>query len=174
MNNHCKIQSLPFTIAVDTRERKPYQFRAIPGEMRGTMMIIPAEIVTITTGDYSIIGHLQHVAVERKSLRDLYSTLSKGRARFERELQRLSVIPSAIVLVEAELSTVLNSPPKHAKLSPKNVYRTILSYSIKYPVRWLFLPDRRSAEITCIRLLQKYWKHKLTIGNPDATRDKRA
>ena len=41
-------------IAIDTREQRPYRF-------------VWSEIKTLTTGDYSVIGLEDRVAIERKS-----------------------------------------------------------------------------------------------------------
>ncbi len=43
-----------FTIVIDSREQRPYQF---PG----------AVVKTLPTGDYSIVGLTDRVAIERKS-----------------------------------------------------------------------------------------------------------
>ena len=62
-----------FTIAVDTREQRPYQY---PG----------AQVCTLPTGDYSVVGLKDRVAIERKTKADAYSSLGQGRARFRRPL----------------------------------------------------------------------------------------
>ena len=77
----------PFTIAIDTREQRPYEF---PG----------AERMTLPTGDYSIVGLEDQVAIERKSKTDAYSSLGQARARFRRELERLAKFDYAAIVVE--------------------------------------------------------------------------
>ncbi len=69
-------------ITVDSREQHPYDFQGITAAGR------PVEVTTITaglkSGDYSIAGYEDAVAVERKSLSDLYGTLTSGRDRFRK------------------------------------------------------------------------------------------
>jgi hypothetical protein len=64
----------------------------------------------------------------------------------------------AAVVVEAPFSRILRDPPPHSDLLPKAVFRTILSWSVRYPkVHWFPCEDRRHAEITCFRLLQRFY-----------------
>ncbi len=67
------------SIVYDTREQRPYDFACFGTEV---------ERGTLATGDYSLTGHEQRAAIERKSLDDLVGCLTVGRARFERELDR--------------------------------------------------------------------------------------
>ena len=63
-------------ILIDTRERKPYKFET------------PSKTATLKTGDYSLSGAEHLVAIERKTIDDLVSSLTINRKRFERELFR--------------------------------------------------------------------------------------
>jgi len=92
----------PFTIAIDTREQAPYYFNNLHAgsDKSYRPMEIQTARVTLQQGDYSIVGHESHVAIERKSKADLFGTLSAGRERFQRELERLTncVKRSAVVV----------------------------------------------------------------------------
>jgi len=70
----------PLTVVCDSREQLPYRFDRWAGVriFRGTL----------PTGDYSLAGYEDRLAVERKSLEDLLGCLTFGRERFERELRR--------------------------------------------------------------------------------------
>ena len=101
-------------IIVDTREQDPL----VPWRKRGENGPIPLETVrgTLATGDYSVEGLEDWVAVERKSREDLYGTLfgvsgdtalgeaRENQERFRRELERLRGIMwaggRACILVE--------------------------------------------------------------------------
>ena len=50
------------------------------------------------------------MAVERKSLEDVVSTVIRSRKRFTRALRRLSEYDAACVVVEADLQDVLGNP----------------------------------------------------------------
>ena len=83
------------TIVVDTREQTPLSFS------------FPSIIGTLPTADYSVSGLEEDFAVERKSLPDLFGSLTSGRDRFRRELQRLLAYPFRRLLVigsEAEIA----------------------------------------------------------------------
>lgn len=69
-------------IICDTREQAPYAFTG--QKYAGTVV----EAGTLQTGDYSLAGLTDHIALERKSLSDLTGTLTRGRERFQRECER--------------------------------------------------------------------------------------
>ena len=66
------------TIITDSREQTPLIFTNFPTVTAG-----------LPTGDYSIAGLEDDFCIERKSLSDLYGSLTSGRDRFMRELQRM-------------------------------------------------------------------------------------
>lgn len=78
------------TAIVDTREQTPLD-------------LSPLQTVagTLVTGDYSVRGLENIVAIERKSLGDLLSCVGTERERFEREVQRLLAYPVRALVVEA-------------------------------------------------------------------------
>ena len=56
---------------------------------------------TLATGDYSVVGLEQFVAIERKSAEDMLGCIGRERERFDREIQRLLAYPVRAVVVEA-------------------------------------------------------------------------
>lgn len=98
-----KVTPIPFTVVIDGNEKAPYSFDNIPflAKDRGPVHI-PTVRKHLKTGDYSIEGMEEMVAVERKSLVDLFGTLGGNRDRFERELARLQAMEFAAVIVEAD------------------------------------------------------------------------
>ena len=86
-------------LLVDTREQKPLTFSHLP-----------AESATLYTGDYSVKGLEEYLAVERKSLADLAGSLTRERDRFMREMHRLRGYPCGYLLVigdDMELSRLI-------------------------------------------------------------------
>lgn len=147
----------PFTIIVDTREQLPYTFD-------GMGLIVPTIVQGLHSGDYSIDGLDEIVAVERKSLDDLYGSTTWGRKRFEAEIGRLSDLPGfAAVMIEADWREIA-APAEHRpgwenRTDPRSVVGTINSWSIRYPrVHWLACGSRREAEIRTFQILQAAWK----------------
>lgn len=155
-------------VKTDTREQSPYTFEGIgwdkaDGGGEGRTLTVETVRGTLASGDYSLLGYERRVAVERKSLADLYGTLGQGRARFERELERLKDYDFAAVVVEASLLEIVTSPPPHTEMSPKAVYRSIIAWSVRYPrIHWFPCDNRRLAEITTFRLLERFLKEDLS------------
>jgi len=97
------------TILIDTREQNPLKFKN-------------SRIQKLSCGDYSTSGELfSDVFIERKSLNDLASTLSVGKERFIREIERAKKLNYyLVVLVEEEFSSVL-------ELNPQNSYSKFIN-----------------------------------------------
>lgn len=150
----------PFTLITDTREQTPFTFSRITSDAREgrVPVVVTCERRGLPSGDYSIGGCETEIAIERKSLSDLYSTLGGGRARFTRELERLSAMRYAAVVAEAEWATIMNSPPIHSQMNPKTVYRSVIAWQVRYPsIHWWMCPGREFAEVTTYRLLERWW-----------------
>ena len=149
----------PFRILYDFREKAPYRFTGIQADACDNYlpMKIDAQKAVLKTGDYTVEGLESRVAIERKSLADLYGTLGQHRERFEREHQRLAAMDFAAVVVEADWYTILNAAPVFSSLSPKTVYRTILSWTMRFGVTWFLMGTRDLAEETTFRLLERFW-----------------
>jgi ERCC4-type nuclease len=149
----------PRAILIDQREKGPYSFTGIHADAdQGRRPIrVLTRTVKLATGDYSLVGLENEIAVERKSLEDCFSTLGQGRDRFIKELERLSGLKVAAVVVEAEWSTILNSPPEGSQLNPKTIIRSVLTWNVQFPtIHWHFLPGRRVAELVTFRVLERH------------------
>lgn len=149
-----------FTVVIDTREQSPYAFESIRGDANDGYRPIQVlrRMGTLKQGDYSIDGLERQIAVERKSLPDLFGTLSQGRDRFIAELARLAGLEFSAVVVEADWATILNDPPRFSQLCPKTVYRSVIAWQQRFPtVHWWTCPDRAFAEVTTYRILERYW-----------------
>ena len=138
-------QRLEPVIAIDTREQKPYRFAR-------------AEVKTLASGDYSIVGLEDRVAIERKTKEDAYSSLAQGRARFERELQRLSHFDYAAVVVETSLPDFLRVPA-FSRMNPKAAASSLVAWSVKYHVCVFFAGDRRHGHALTRQLLEMFWRY---------------
>ena len=85
-----EIRPEQITAVIDTREQMPLDLsplRSIVG--------------TLPTGDYSVVGLENLVAIERKSLADLLGCVGQQRERFDREVLRLLAYPVRAIIVEA-------------------------------------------------------------------------
>ncbi|MBV8093897.1 MAG: ERCC4 domain-containing protein [Acetobacteraceae bacterium] len=103
------------TIIIDVQEKLPFTFDGFT--MRANRGSRLKGVYTVTrslkTGDYSLEGFENDVAIERKSLTDLYSTLKHRREQFENELSRLSAMKFAAVVVEADWRQILGLWPEY-------------------------------------------------------------
>ena len=97
------------------------------------------------------------VSVERKSLADLYSTLTHGRERFERELDRLRTYDFSKVVIEASWLQIARCPPPGSQVLPKSILRSILAFEQRYPTRWAWYDTRAAAEAATFRTLERFW-----------------
>ena len=137
---------LPFTVVIDTREQRPF---SIPG----------AITAKLDQGDYSILGFESRIAIERKSLGDLFGTVGGGRKRFEAELQRLAKLERADIVIEYDFGAMFNDPPKHSKeMSAQSVAASLIAWSIRYGVYVWFGTDRENARSITLHILDKFWK----------------
>ncbi len=132
-------------VAIDTREQKPYRFAR-------------SEVKTLASGDYSIVGLEDRIAIERKTKEDAYSSLGQGRARFERELQRLSRIDYAAMVIETSLPEFLQAPA-FSRMNPKAAASSIVAWSVKYRVCVFFAGDRPHGNALTRKLLEKYLRY---------------
>ncbi len=140
-----------FTIVVDTREQRPYQF---PG----------AVVKALPTGDYSIVGLTDRVTIERKSKADAYSSLGQGRARFRRELERLALFDYAAIVVEDTVPGFLRRPP-HSKMNARSAMGSLLAWSVRYRVPVFFAGDRVHSQALTNKLLEMYWKYRGEVND---------
>lgn len=151
----------PYVVVRDTREQRPYEFSQPLAWTPKKHFRVQTTIGCLQSGDYSLLGHETQIAVERKSLCDLYSTFGQSRPRFHRELERLAAMPFAAVVIEAEWSTILGAPPVRSRLLPKTVLLSVVAWQQRFPaVHWWAMPGRDAAEATVIRILDRWWRER--------------
>jgi hypothetical protein len=170
-----------FTILVDSQEKHPFRFTGLSTDSHKNYRPLHVqfrwEALGKSKGDYSIDGHQPNqaknvdpsaprVSVERKSIEDCIGTVidfRERRERFERELETLASIDSACVIVEGTMHAVMAAVEQHGKKTReeniKTLYRSWIAFQQDYRgVPWFFCDDRRLAEITCFRWLERFWR----------------
>lgn len=166
----------PFTVIIDTREQMSFSFmgmNVVKGQTRHPLLVKTASM-TLASGDYSILGYSDKISIERKSLEDLYSTLTHGRERFERELTRLQEMQFSVVIVEASLETIISRPPPNTRVVPKSIYSSIIAYQQRFQrTHWVLCDSRRLAEKTAFRILERYWIDNVEKPAKDLQRQQR-
>lgn len=161
----------PVPILVDTREQLPFSFAAVPadaGQGGGVWRVATARI-GLPSGDYSLDGYADAVAVERKSAADLLGTITRGRTRFEKELARLNAMEFAAVVVEEDWGMLLAAAQRKWATDPhpvdlanvRTAFRSVLAWQQRFPrVHWWLCPGRDFAETTTFRIFERFLKEK--------------
>ncbi|MBW1710605.1 MAG: ERCC4 domain-containing protein [Deltaproteobacteria bacterium] len=116
-------------IVIDTREQLPYEFKT------------ENESGTLQTGDYSIKGAEDLVAIERKTIDDLIGCLTGGRERFEKELRRSRALEYFALVIECSLLDLTNGRYT-SKMNPKSAVQSVLAFSVRYGMPVFFAENR--------------------------------
>lgn len=152
-------------IQVAQNEQLPYGFPLVPTKIKYAI-----ETKHLPTGDYVVdrsdkgLSQGRSCAVlERKTLSDLYGTLTHGRQRFERELERMRSFGFSAIIIEAELSQIVN-PNAHlkhpTKANPKSILGSLLAFQQRFNVHIMPCPGREAAERIAFRILERWYKEK--------------
>jgi len=139
-------------IVIDSREQKPWSF---PDYCKTT-------VAKIDSGDYSLFGDSQF-SIERKEKNDFLGTISKGWARFCRELNRMDQAGYKIkvIIIECNFEEFCFSehngqiiPPahEHYMLTPQFIYKRIAELTMR-GVSVLFAGDSSKASEMAYRIL---------------------
>ena len=137
---------MPLRIVSDSREQAPFTFSGYPVEV---------EVGALEAGDYSVAGFTRRIALERKALQDLVGCLSGDRERFERELARLRGYDCAAVIVEEPMSA-LRQGRYRGHLNPDSAWQSVLAFSMRYRIPFIWCQDRADAETVTFDLLRHY------------------
>ncbi len=135
-------------VIVDTREQRPFTFERFP----------EVEVVrgALPTGDYSLPGFEDKIAIERKSLDDLVGCLKgDNRARFERELARGRTYDLFCVVVEASLDDVSKGRYR-SEMKTEAVLQSVVAFGVRYRVPFVWCGNRQGAEYMTHSFLAKY------------------
>ena len=136
-------------VVFDSREQQPFTFHL--GKYAGMTL----EVGTLDTGDYSLAGLTDRVAVERKSLPDLVACLGRERERFERELQRAAALDAFAVVVEASWADLAGGQYR-SQLNPHSACQSVLAFTARYRIPFMFAGSRAAAEYACHGFLKQY------------------
>ena len=142
-------------IIQDSREQAPYTFNA--PKYAG----VTVEVGTLQTGDYSLHGLTDRIALERKSLSDLCGTLTTGRERFQRECERGRGLEYFGLVIEASMDDVRHHNYRSA-MTPQSLLQTLAAWSIRYGLHVHWCGSREGCEYMVHSLLEKFLKEQQT------------
>jgi ERCC4-type nuclease len=148
------MSSAPFEIYCDTREQRP------PPMPDGVLV----ERVTMETGDYTT-PRLQGIAIiERKSISDFASSITRDRERFDDELRRMLAYRWRAIVVEGDLSEVYRASAAH----PNSVLGSIASFFARSDCPVLFAVNPHGAGRLICGILRR-WEERLAAEREVAT-----
>lgn len=144
-----------FTIIIDTREQKPWLF-----EEHTTSNL------KLDTGDYSILGLENIVAIERKrNVAEVANNITES--RFDDVIDRLSKIKYAFILLEFDLEDILKYPigstiPKRLwnkiRITPNFIIKHILDLQLEHNIKIIFCGNSFNAEKIATSILRRIYK----------------
>ena len=145
-----------FTILKDTREHqgKGWMFRA-SANCKGMVR------QKLDVGDYTIDGLEKVIAVERKTLGDLWNTLGRqdNYQRFLREWERAEGYRMKYLVIEATLAEV-DRGYRYSKVPPANIHAKLISLQVKYNVHVIFAGREDKARGWVRKLFAKIHKYR--------------
>lgn len=134
--------NMKFTVIKDTREQIGWFFEK-SDSCNGT------EILKLNSGDYTVKGYENQFTIERKGkLSEFVTNLTDP--RFYRELERMSQMKHAFLLLEFNMEDVMSWPYgaglpneriKYIKTSPHFIIMKVNEIMVKYNVKVIFAGD---------------------------------
>ena len=147
-------------ILSDSREKAPLSFNGLEGVDR-------VETIGLPFGDYTAIvtsdGPVRQIPVcfDRKSLSDLYGTMTNGYYRFKREMVRAKDAGHKLILItECTYSDVLDGY-SHSEYSGESMVKKLATLSIKYDLEWWPCTSRQEMAhriVTTFSAIQRLWE----------------
>jgi ERCC4-type nuclease len=143
-----------FTIIRDSREKDGCGWK-----FRASANCDGMEVKKLETGDYSIKGYENLIMIERKTLSDLWATLTFGRERFMREMDRALAYPIRYLIIEGTLRDVDNGI-RYSQVTPEFIHSSLTSLEVKYGVHVIFTDTRTDVAQAYVRkLLTKLFQY---------------
>lgn len=143
-----------YTIIVDTREQQPWEFSHYTTASK-----------KLDTGDYSIEGLENIIAIERKkNVTEIANNIVEP--RFKDVLERLKNIKYPFILLEFNLKDILIYPigsnvPKHMwdklKISSNFLLKNITDWELEYNIKVFFCGSPTNAERLATYLFNKIY-----------------
>ena len=136
------------TIQVDTREQVPLRFESYP-----------IETATLPCGDYGIVGFSDWnnpaFIVERKSLGDLIGSLTFGRERFQREVEKLRQFRFRAIVIEAH-ERQLSEGEYRSQTKPQCVLQSLAALQVRTGIHVIWAGSPEGAAMTIERLVRQF------------------
>lgn len=136
-------------IIIDSREQHAFTFQ---GNRYADVQI---ERGALQSGDYSLAGLPDRIAVERKELNDLVTCLGKERERFTRELERARGYDLFAVVVEGSWQDLAHGQYR-SRFNPHSACQSVIAMMARYHVPFILAGGRAAAEYLTWSMLRQY------------------
>lgn len=144
----------PFRVVRDSREKKGHGWY-----FRASANCDGMDVRKVETGDYTIEGYEHLIMIERKSKQDLWQTLTSGRPRFMREMDRAKKIPARYIVIEASLGDIQRGS-RFSKVRGDFIIASLISLEQKYGVHVIFASKKKGVAQKYVRkLLEKLYQY---------------
>lgn len=142
------MNDITFVILQDSREQCPIAWTSN----------VQVEIAGLKTGDYSIKGLEDHVAIERKNgIDELAMCFGCARERFQAELLRLRSYRCKAVLIQGSLRQILDHNYRN-RMEPASIIGTMASWQLRYGVPFNLCDDAEGVSTMALALMRNYYR----------------
>ena len=145
---------MDYTIIQDSREQKP-------------LFIKDVVVKCLKTGDYSVeyngIDYSDKIALERKSAIDLFGTLTKGHARFKKELERARELEYFAIVIDGSINNIYTKNfvgAKYTRIQGYVIAKILFTLHIKYGINIFFGENRNGSKRIIKGIFEAYLKQK--------------
>ena len=147
-------------IIVDTREQNPLFIGGVEDGVK--LRTVSSKL---DEGDYATFESEPFLVVERKSWKDLYSSLTVNHSRFRAMLQRANSKGKRIyVLVECPYDGFLYNIGESFKSKPETIAKMIKTIEAKYSVSFIWCSSREDMARKIVELFRSSELLKANIG----------
>ena len=142
-------------VLIDTREKLPFDFERFPN------WIAEEKRHKLKAGDYSVEGMEKILALERKTLSDLITTLMQDRPRFFRLCEQLAKYRWRALLVEASYEDIKSPYDENYTLAhPNAVSGTLDALEAKFGIPVIYASQYKAlAEEKAASWLSKHFTY---------------
>ncbi len=130
-------------IIIDTREKKPWNFENHHQIFK-----------KLETGDYSVEGLEDQIAIERKSLNDYIRSILQDKIRFTKVLNKLSGIKHSCIIVEEPYQHVWDRN-YYSKVNPQYINSRTKTIKNTFSIPVFFSKNRGRAKEIALTWLEK-------------------
>jgi hypothetical protein len=136
-------------VVIDSQEHMGYKFERFTNWFSGTIRR------RLPVGDYTLQGMEEEVAVERKTLADLISSIIHDRKDFIEKCKRLSGFKKKCLVIEGSLASI-KTPYEDSQAHPNAVLGSLLATQERWDIPVCFLDEFLLAEEFVASMLSKY------------------